>query len=274
MNEATLSLEDMVLLLFCIIDDLYQEVTPAPIRHRSQYRRIAFSDSEVITLSLMQEALSNDSERSFHRFVARNYRQLFPQLLSRGRYHRRRKALWAVQALLLRHVGQSLAAGARWLVVDSAPIETVMFAHSQSGRRSIPEADYGYIPSEKRVFFGLRLHGLLTDHGAVVGLALTAANASEREVAGEMLAERTSSGQAGHYVLTDNGYSGEPFHEAAKRAGRAVLVSLKPSQRPASKAAARGRRWLRGKRNLIETVFSMLADQFKLETTPARSLWG
>lgn len=269
MDEATLSLEDMFLLLFCTIDDLYRELVPASIQQRSQHRRIAFSDSEVLTLSLMQEALSMDSERSFHRFVKKNYLHLFPKLLARDRYHRRRKALWAVQALLLRHLSQRLALGARWLVVDSAPIETVKFARSQSGRRSIPEAKYGYIPAEKRVFFGLRLHLLITDAGAVVGFALTAANAPEREAAEGLL-----SGHAGQYVLGDNGYSGERFREAASAQGHQVLTSPRPTQKPTTKAAARARRWLRAKRDLIETVVGVLADQFCLETTRARSLWG
>lgn len=269
MDEATLSLDDMFLLLFCTLDDLYRELVPDAIRRRSQHRRIEFSDAEVLTLSLMQEALSNDSERSFHRFVQKNYLHLFPRLVSRDRYHRRRKALWAVQALLLRHLSQRLAEGVRWLVVDSAPIETVKFARSQSGRRSIPEAEYGYIPAQKRVFFGMRLHLLVTDQGAVVGFALTPANAPEREAAEGLLAEHT-----GQYVLGDNGYSGERFREAASANDHQVLASLRPSQRPLTKAAARARRWLRSKRDLIETVASMLADQFRLETTRARSLWG
>ena len=269
MDEATFSLDDMFLLLFCTLDDLYREVVPERIRLRSQHRRIAFSDAEVLTLSLMQEALSMDSERSFHRFVRKNYLHLFPRLVSRDRYHRRRKALWAVQALLLRHLSHRLAIGARWLVVDSAPIETVKFARSQSGRRSIPEAEYGYIPSEKRVFFGLRLHLLISDGGVIVGFALTAANAPEREAAEGLLAAHT-----GQYVLGDNGYSGERFREAVSADGHQVLASPRPSQRPASKTAARARRWLRAKRDLIETVVGMLADQFRLETTRARSLWG
>jgi hypothetical protein len=269
MDEATLSLDDMFLLLYCTVDDLYQELVPDSIQRRSQHRRIAFSDSEVLTLSLMQEALSMDSERSFHRFVCKNYLHLFPRLLSRDRYHRRRKALWAVQALLLRHLSQRLAHEVRWLVVDSAPIETVKFARSQSGRRSIPEAEYGYIPSEKRVFFGLRLHLLITDQGAVVGFALTAANAPEREAAEGLLSEHT-----GQYVLGDNGYSGERFREAVSANEHQVLASPRPSQKPATKAEARARRWLRAKRDLIETVFAVLADQFTLETTRARSLWG
>ena len=279
MDEATFSLEDMFLLLFCTTDELYQEVVPERIRLRSQHRRIAFSDAEVLTLSVMQEALSNDSERSFHRFVVKNYLHLFPQLVSRDRYHRMQrflhgKALWSVQALLLRHLAGRLSQSARWLVVDSAPVETVKFARSQSGRRSIPKAEYGYIPSEKRVFFGLRLHALITDRGAVVGFVLSAANGSEREAAEEMLSERARSGHAGQAVLADNGYCGAAMAEAAGRRGHTLSASPKPSQKPASRAEALARRWLRAKRDLIETVFGVLADQFKIETTRARSLWG
>ena len=274
MDEATLSLDDMFLLLYCTIDDLYREIVPNSIRRRSQHRRIAFSDSEVLTLSLMQEALSNDSERSFHRFVQKNYRHLFPRLLSRDRYHRMQKylhskALWAVQALLLHHLSQRFAQEARWLVDDSAPIETVKFARSQSGRRSIPEAEYGYIPSEKRAFFGLRLHLLITDQGAVVGFALTAANAPERDAAEGLLSEH-----AGQYILGQGGYSGERFREAVSANEHQVLASPRPSQRPATQAEARARRWPRAKRDLIETVFAVLTDQFTLETTRGRSLWG
>lgn len=269
MDEATFSLEDMFLLLFCTIDDLYREVVPERVRLRSQHQRIAFSDAEVLTLSVMQEALSNDSERSFHRFVAKNYLHLFPRLLSRERYHRRRKALWSVQALLLRHLAERLSQSVRWLVVDSAPVETARFARSQSGRCSIPEAEYGYIPSEKRFYFGLRLHGLITDRGALVDFALTPANASERDAAQDMLAEHTA-----QYVLADNGYCGERMQEVAARQEHTLWASPRPSVAPASKHQARWRRWLRAKRDLIETVFGMLSDQFKLETTRARSLWG
>ena len=270
MDETTLSLEDMFLLLYCLLDDLYQEHVPSAVRLRSQHGRIQFSDSEVLTLSLMQEALSNDSERSFHRFVQKNYLHLFPQLVTRDRYHRRRKALWAVQAHLLSALSRRLAKEVRWLVVDSAPIETVKFARSQSGRRSIPEAEYGYIPAEKRVFFGLRLHLVISDQGAVVGFALTPANGSEREVAEGLLGEH-----GGQFVLGDNGYSGERFREElSEKSGHQIWASPRPSQKPTSREEAQARRWLRAKRDLIETVIGMLADQFTLETTRARSLWG
>lgn len=270
MDETTFSLEDMFLLLYCLLDDLYEEHAPPAIRLRPQHQRIRFSDAEVLTLSLMQEALSNDSERSFHRFVRRNFLHLFPQLVTRDRYHRRRKALWALQAALVGALSRMLAAQVRWLVVDSAPIETVKFARSQSGRRSIPEAEYGYIPAERRTFFGMRLHLVISDQGAIVGFALTAANGSEREIAEGLLGEH-----GGLCVLGDNGYSGEKFREdLLEKSGHQIWASPRPSQKPASREEAQARRWLRAKRDLIETVIGMLADQFTLETTRARSLWG
>ena len=269
MDSLTPPTEEMFLLVFCLIDDLYNQLVPDTVRYRPGYDRIAFSDSEVITLSIMQEAHANDAEVSFYRLVSKDYRHLFPKLIERSRYHRRRKALLGVQLHLLRHLMTMLKTLAAWFVVDSAPIETVCFVRSQSGKASIPEAAYGYIPSKKRHFFGFRLHLLTTDQGAVVDFVLSAADVGERAVAEHLLASK-----AGATVLADNGYSGFWLRNLLGLHGGRLWFSARPSTVCASKAASRLRRFHRGKRALVETVFSMLADQFTLETTRARSLLG
>ena len=104
MNQQTIATEDMFLLVFCLIDDLYKELVPDTVKDRPGSDRITFNDSEVITLSILQEAHANDSETSFHRLVEKDYRHLFPDLIERSRYHRRRKALLQVQLHLLRHL--------------------------------------------------------------------------------------------------------------------------------------------------------------------------
>ncbi len=268
-TEATASIEDLFLLVFCHIDDLYQALVPDVVKQRSQHERIELADSEVITLSIMQEALSMDSEDSFFRFMRKNYLYLFPSLVSRDRYNRRRRDLTEVVLLLFRHVAAFFRARAQHLIVDSAPVETASFVRSQSARRSMPEAAYGFMPSKKRHFFGFRLHGLVSDEGAVVDFVLSPADVDERTVACELLRP-----YGGHYILGDNGYSGDPMKIAAARAGYRLWISPRPSQPPTSQQEARWRRWLRSKRDLVETVFSMLSDQFKLETTRALSLWG
>lgn len=263
------SLDDVFLTVFCLIDDLYRERVPTAIRERPCHERIEMSDAEVLTPSVVQEALSMDSEASFLRFVAREHRHLFPRLLSRDRYTRRRKALTGVALTLFRHLADAFEDRARRLVVDSAPVETAAFVRSQSAAVSMPEAAYGYIPSEKRVFFGFRFHLVVTGEGAIADFALCPANEDERAVAREVLRR-----YEGRDVLADNGYSGEAMQEAAGRSGYTLSVSPKPSQRPSTREEARWRRWLRSKRDLVETVFGMLADQFTLETTRALSLRG
>jgi len=268
-DGATPCLEDMFLLVFCYVDDLYKERVPEAIQRRSQHQRIEMSDSEVITLSIMQEALSMDSEESFLRFVRKNYRHLFPLLLARDRYNRRRRALLETTLVLFRHLASFFRGRAQYLIVDSAPVETAAFVRSQSAWVSMPEAAYGFIPSKKRYFFGFRLHGLVSDEGAVVDFILSPADVDERTVARELL--RPYRGQT---ILADNGYSGPAMEVSANRHGYGLYVSPRQGQRPKTVEQARWRRWLRSKRDLVETVFSMLSDQFRMETTRALSLLG
>jgi hypothetical protein len=80
---------------------------------------------------------------------------------------------------------------------------------------------------------------------------------------------------AGQYVHGDNGYGGARFREAVSADGPQVLASPRPSQRPVTQAADRAQRWLRAKRDMIETVFAVLADHLTtLETIQARSVRG
>lgn len=218
-DPATAPLEELFLLLFTTLDDLYPSIAPPELTGRPGAHRLAMSDSEILTLSLMQEALSMDSELAFHRFVSRNYAHLFPRLLSRDRYHRRRKNLLYLHQACFDHFARLAEEQATYLVVDSAPVETVAFARSQSGQASLPEASYGFIPSKKRHFFGLRLHALVTDRGSVAAFALTSADSDERSVARDLLAER-----AGCQVLADSGYP-PPSVVAASRCRRGASRS-------------------------------------------------
>lgn len=272
--DPTPPLDDLFLVVYCLVDDLYRTLVPAAVRLRPGHGRMKLSDPEVLTLSVMQEALSADSEASFVRSMRRNRPGLFPGLLSRSRYHRRRKALVGVhQALvgvhqaLFAHLAAGFAEHARWLTVDSAPVETTKVERSQTGAASIPEAAYHVRAARKQLFFGLRLHAVVTDEGAVVEFALAPADEGERAVAEGMLAAvgPASSG----LVLGDNNYCGPSFEAAAARRGHRAATS--PRRTDADRAS---RLWVRGPRALVETVFGMLADQFCAERTRARSLLG
>ena len=267
--DPTASPDDLILHLFVYVDDLYQSAAPDHILYRPGHERLSLSDSEVLTLSLLQEALSMDSEASFFRHARRNLLHLFPRLVSRDRYHRRRKALVSMHQVLFAHLAAQAEAASSYLIVDSAPVETVKFARSQSGKRSIPEAAYGYVAARKHVFFGLRLHALVSDTGALVDFALTPADAPERDVAREMLDHR-----GGASVLADQGYSGRPMQQYADEVGVALVVTpARVHGGDRAPGAAERRAW-RAKRSRIESVFAVLADQFGVSATRARSTLG
>ena len=263
---------DLFLLLYCLVDDLYRELVPDDVRLRPGHTRMALSDSEVITLSLMQEALSIDSEVSFVRALRREHADLFPGLIERSRYHRRRKALVDVQRALFARVAGRLAAAAAWLVVDSAPVETTAVERSQTGARSIPEASYHVRAARKQLFFGFRLHLTITDEGAVAEFALAPANEPERAVAEAMLAA-VAPAETG-LVLGDANYTGAEFRRRLAARGHALWASPKRGRPAPDAEAKRWRRWVRGHRVRVEVVLAMLADQFRVETTRARSLAG
>jgi len=75
-------------------------------------------------------------------------------------------------------------------------------------------------------------------------------------------------------VLADNKYCGDHPENLFGRKGGQLWYALRRSQSPDSTEEMAPRAWHRGKRARIESVFGSLADQFNLEETRARSLWG
>jgi hypothetical protein len=68
-------LEEALTVLFCLIDDTYSLLNPCPKRYEAIKR---LSDSEVITLALLQQLRGVESCRSFLRDAQRFFSHLFP----------------------------------------------------------------------------------------------------------------------------------------------------------------------------------------------------
>ena len=70
--------EEAIIVLFCLIDDTYRLLNPKAEHYESLK---SLSDSEVITLALLQQLRGVESERSFLREVARFFSHLFPGVI-------------------------------------------------------------------------------------------------------------------------------------------------------------------------------------------------
>ena len=117
-NDTTLlaTFEDFITTVFVMIDDLYRRYAPPEVAKRRHALDAKLSDSEIITVSLCGELAGIDSENAWYSFVKRNYQHLFPNLCSRSRFNRTRRALLQTTELLR----QKLSSVLRLRLADSA----------------------------------------------------------------------------------------------------------------------------------------------------------
>lgn len=224
-TTLTATFEDFILLVYTVIDDLYQRSVPVCVSQRRNVHTAKMSDSEIITLSICGELIGIDSEKAWYSFVKHNYRHLFPHLCCRMRFNRTRRALLQVTELLRQKLAQSFPIpDSRYFVIDSFPLPVCKFGHARYCRSFREDgANYGKCPSKKETYFGFKVHALITIEGYVTAFEITPASVDDREGLRD-LAEN-------HLRVTifgDKGYTGENLLQDMREKG-ICLMSLKPS---------------------------------------------
>ena len=62
---------------FTIVDDIYNDIIPISIRNRRNIKDSKLCDSEIITISIVGELLTIDSEKAFFSLLSREYSNYF-----------------------------------------------------------------------------------------------------------------------------------------------------------------------------------------------------
>lgn len=264
-------LEMVFTIVYTLVDDLYPQVVPEGVAHR-RGPQPELSDSEVITISLVGEMLC-DSETAWVHFVARNYAALFPHLNERSRFHRRSKDLWQVKNLLRRHVLEQMGAlEERYHIIDSVPIPICKYVRAARCQLFLGEVDkerlYGVCASKKEKVYGFRLHLLVSIEGIPVDCVLAPAAPHDVTLAPEVL-----EGHERIVVGGDKGYVGQELAEHLWLESALQLISRK--RRNQHQQNTPSETWFLNRfRKMIETVNSILTEQFHLAKPRARKLWG
>lgn len=270
-NHTTViaTFEDFILTVYVIIDDLYRQFAPPEVMHRRHILDAKLSDPEIITIGICGELAGIDSENAWFCFVKRNYRHLFPNLCSRSRFNRTRRALLQTTELLRQKLAAVFSVPvSQYFVIDSFPLAVCKFGrarycHSFRGYG----ADYGKCPSKKETYFGYKVHALITLEGYITTFEITPASTDDREGLRDIVEQ-----QAHLVVLGDKGYVGESLAEDMARQG-ICLMALKRSNSKTD--------WPKPVRQLIfklrrrvETVFSQLSEQLNAERVRAKKFQG
>lgn len=271
-NTTTIqTFEDLILIVYVMIDDLYKQFVPASVSHRRNILDAKLSDPEIITISICGELAGIDSENAWYSFVKRNYLHLFPKLCSRTRFNRTRRALLPVTEFLFQKLPSACSLpSSRYFVVDSFPLPVCKFGRARYTRcfRS-DNASYGRCPSKKETYFGYKVHALITLEGYITAFEITPASTDDREGLRDLVAERS-----GLVVLGDKGYAGEPLRQDMQKQNICVMA-LKPSNYKNRNDWPKSlRQFIFRLRRRVETVFSQLSEQFHAERVLAKSFRG
>lgn len=229
------------------------------------------SDVQVICLSLLQEALSIDSERWLWSKLAADYGEAFPELPHLTNYSRRRKRLAGTVEQLAHLWGQSLRGHEDTFMVDSIPIPVAHIAREHSTticRKQFRTApDKGYSAVSEQYFIGYKLHVVVSLEGVYHSMELTKASMHDARY----LKEIKHSGLRNCLLLADKGYlSSQGQRELFHSKGIDLQTPMRSNQnnyRPWPKIFKNARR-------RIETTFSQLSDQMMLKRNYSKSFIG
>ena len=263
--------EDLCTVVYVLVDEIYQ-LQMQPHDHRPG-PRADFTESELLTVTLVAELIGLDEETAILGYLRRNHAALFPLLPDRTRYNRRRRALGEVLNTLRRQVlGWLLALlppDERPLaLIDSLPVPVVGFHHARGEHGWKGWATYGYNASKKQTIYGFKLHLLTTADGVIVDFALAKAHLTDGTFTEQLLGDKYHL-----LVVGDKGYVDEGKQASLAARQDVLLVTPKRNnqhlQLPAGMASL-----LSHFRQMIETVNSQLADQFHIEANKAKCMSG
>lgn len=261
--------EDFILTVYVVIDELYRQFAPSEVIHRRHVLDAKLSDSEIITISICGELAGIDSENAWFSFVKKNYRHLFPQLCSRSRFNRTRRALMQTTELLRQKMISAFPIPfSPYFIIDSFPLAVCKFGRARYCRSFRGYgADYGKCPSKKETYFGYKVHALVTLEGYITSFEITPASTDDREGLRDIVES-----QSDLVILGDKGYVGENLTLEMKEQG-ICLLALKRSNSKINWSKS-FRQLIFKLRRRVETVFSQLSEQLNAERVLAKSFQG
>jgi len=265
------NLQEVMTIIYVVVDDLYREVTPTSIKERKNKESAKMSDSEIITIALTGESMSIDSESAWYNFVKKNYGALFPNMCDRTRYNRTRRDLAGVTEAMRQRLNDFMEDYfSTDRIVDSFPLEVCEFGRAHFCQSFKGEnADYGHCASKKETYFGYKVHDVTTPEGYITDFAVTPASVDDRDALLDLAVTKDHH----YYMFGDKGYVDKLLADFLLEHRNVSLVAMKRRNAKEPYPAMIARTIFKIRRR-IETTFSQLDGQFNSERTFAKTFHG
>jgi hypothetical protein len=253
--RASTRLEEALTVLFCLVDDVYQNINP----NAQRYERLKkLSDSEVIALALFQQLRGIESQRSFLRDLSRFFSHLFPGVvdLAPSSLHRRIRKLRCFLEPMRRAVLSDLVGSPETLLIDSTLLSVL---HPRQVEKSPGLPGAAWVRWGSFAVYGVKLHLLCSTNRVPLSYELTAANVADVRVTKELLEGANLGEDVARRLFGDLAYRSEVLEKVLAETG-VLLVSERSRQN--------------GKRQQIEIALASLKRVFRLGETLATTLVG
>ena len=229
----------------------------------------SFSDSEVITVSLIIETFFQGHEEVGYAFVAQYLADMFPKLLDLDRFNvRRRELIGVIEAIRRDWRDQKLDRSDPVRLVDSAPVSLMTYTRGARCKSVMGSQFFGVVTSKKAKLFGLRLHASVTVEQLIDEWLLAPASIPDPQVLDELVLEGR-----GLTLIGDKIYNDSELEERLWRKRRITLLPLRKDNQ--IKQWPQGIQRLLGRlRHRVETLFSTLTTTFNVQRPRGRSLAG
>src|ERR671935_474119 len=222
------------------------------------------SDPELVALAVAQAAIGISSDRQFLGLIGRMLPGWFPHLPDQSQDNRRLRQLVGLISIVQQRLAGWLDAGGVRLS-DGTLLEVASYPGCAQRSEFAGFARYGFAKSHHRYVYGVRLVLLTDQRGLPLGYTIVPGNEKEYEPLADLL-----TGTPAQVVVADKGFWGRDYTRRLAAAGTQLLTP----DRTRTAANERRERALASTRLVIESVFSNLKEQMRLERHLARTPAG
>jgi len=229
-----------------------------------QGRPALTTDAELVALAVAQAAIGISSDRQFLGLVGRLLPGWFPHLPEQSQYNRRLRGLVELISIVQQQLARLLDTGGVRLA-DGTQLAVASDPGCQQRSEFAGFARYGFSKSHHRFVWGVRLVLLTDQRGLPLGYTIVPANEKEYEPLADLL-----TGTPAEFVIAGKGLWGRGYQARLATEGTSLLTP----DRTRSAANIGRERALASTRLVIESVFSNLKGQMRLERHLAKTPAG
>lgn len=225
------------------------------------------SDIEIISLSILAEFKSIDSEHQLIRELKGTYLQ---NKIERSVYNRRKRKLFPYMESIRLKMVKKFNEFENYFVVDSMPLEVCKLARASRSKickeNEYAQPNKGYCASQKTHFYGYKLHAVCSINGVFQSFDLSPASVHDIHYMRDIKAQLSDC-----VLLGDKGYLSQQVQlDLFTKANINLETPKRKNQKDYKPQFYQFRKY----RKRIETLFSQLCDQFMIRRNYAKTFQG